>query len=1162
MASIFRRKREIGPSSAPQLSEGSETGRKVRSSLDRTQTWTNLVSSMQAQQIAAQRWATKTRTLRSARANAQQSNTLQNLIFSVDSPVANCDPEDTDIDIWQAAKFGDISDCKRLLDEKPWLLDVRDSLGATALHYAVRFNHKDVVQELLNRNVGVNEKLPGYKMTALHLAARSNFTNIIRRLIKHGADVNARDDKGQVPLHLCTKEGHFEATKLFLYVGADVNARDKDHMTPLHYVASRGNASMCDLLLCYGADLTAKEINDITPVMFAAICGSMPTMKLLIDTGRSLNLSCEMFMADEDDEGSTTFLLAVARSHIEIAEYCLDIGADINAQKCNGFTALHTAAVIGYVDMTTMLVRRGAKLNVVDHERMTPLHRAAMYGSNVVADVLIKNGSTLEARDVEGFTPFLAAAWKGQTETAKYLIENNANVHARDRELKNCLHWAAEGNHTDFVEMILEKVYGGCTLIENKDKNEQTPSHVAVETGNIKILNLLIKGNASISIRDYNEQAPIHLAAKKGRFECIEALAVVDVRHINDDDGDGCTPLLLASQAGHLKVVNHLLKVGADIGSRDENRRTALALAAAGGHVDVVATLLKNHADIDATDKNRNTALHLSAANGHDEVTSYLIDEGANPLMKNSKGENCLDIATENQEDVTATVIINSKKWQDIISQHDDKGFTSFNRLIEKLPNVAYTVLDKCVRYTRKDKQDPDLKVTYNFRHVDPGPDSVTAITLGKKWTALKTMVSWKRQNLLTHELCRTLLDLKWKTFGRAMFLFDVFIYLAYLLTLTYLCLGTDHIFNSPKDGKGCPLPAGLNLSIPHGLSVRFITVPGYDLNRLQLFALELFITVYLSVCVLREFYELLQSGYRYFMEISNWVDWGLYISALYFILPPGKRPCTGQWASGAIALFLSWLNLILYFRRTSLFGLYVVMFFKVLKSFLKVGLVYLLFAVGFAFSFYMLLATLDAYSSLGKSLITTLVMTIGELSYADAFYNENPELNKWEEISLVMYIVFIFVMPIVLMNLMLGVAVGDIDEVRKTATIEKLEMEINLLNHMERSLPKFIQRKLYVPNLTVEPNAIRCCSKVKDRVSTAIRELEGTGKSEKSETEEAEALIGNIEEFRSSVQKRQRLLTRMLDLHSSLLQKMAEKLNVKFDEAEFRAIKDLSNIN
>ena len=53
-----------------------------------------------------------------------------------------------------------------------------------------------------------------------------------------------------------------------------------------------------------------------------------------------------------------------------------------------------------------------------------------------------------------------------------------------------------------------------------------------------------------------------------GHADCVTALLDACPGPLNDDDADDMTPLLLASQNGHHRVVRFLLRMGADIESR------------------------------------------------------------------------------------------------------------------------------------------------------------------------------------------------------------------------------------------------------------------------------------------------------------------------------------------------------------------------------------------------------------------------------------------------------------------------------------------------------------------------------------------------------------------------------------------------------------------
>jgi ankyrin repeat protein len=67
--------------------------------------------------------------------------------------------------------------------------------------------------------------------------------------------------------------------------------------------------------------------------------------------------------------------------------------------------------------------------------------------------------------------------------------------------------------------------------------------------------------------------------------------------------------ILIASLEGNLTEVAESLRSGANVNTRDKQRRTPLMLATIGGHAHIVGALLNAHAQPDLQDKNGRTAL-------------------------------------------------------------------------------------------------------------------------------------------------------------------------------------------------------------------------------------------------------------------------------------------------------------------------------------------------------------------------------------------------------------------------------------------------------------------------------------------------------------------------------------------------------------------------
>ncbi|MGL9725400.1 MAG: ankyrin repeat domain-containing protein [Wolbachia sp.] len=88
------------------------------------------------------------------------------------------------------------------------------------------------------------------------------------------------------------------------------------------------------------------------------------------------------------------FSVAISRGYMELAEYLIDKGVDINRQDDIGRTFLHKTAENGNLATVKFLVEKGAKVNTLDKWNETPLHVAANVKVNKdhtkVVDYLIK----------------------------------------------------------------------------------------------------------------------------------------------------------------------------------------------------------------------------------------------------------------------------------------------------------------------------------------------------------------------------------------------------------------------------------------------------------------------------------------------------------------------------------------------------------------------------------------------------------------------------------------------------------------------------------------------------------------------------------------------------------------------------------------------------
>nr|XP_026690322.1 ankyrin repeat domain-containing protein SOWAHC isoform X1 [Ciona intestinalis] len=95
---------------------------------------------------------------------------------------------------------GDMVEMRKLLDNDSTLLEKKDFISGTALHWAAKKGNKDMLHMLLDLKVEVNVKSNG-GYTPLHLAAMNGHEDIIISLLQHDANPKMRDFSGRLPIH-------------------------------------------------------------------------------------------------------------------------------------------------------------------------------------------------------------------------------------------------------------------------------------------------------------------------------------------------------------------------------------------------------------------------------------------------------------------------------------------------------------------------------------------------------------------------------------------------------------------------------------------------------------------------------------------------------------------------------------------------------------------------------------------------------------------------------------------------------------------------------------------------------------------------------------------------------------------------------------------------
>lgn len=127
---------------------------------------------------------------------------------------------------------------------------------------------------------------------------------------------------------------------------------------------------------------------------------------------------------------------------------------------------------------------------------------------------------------------------------------------------------------------------------------------------------------------------------------------------INQCNSDGWTPLHVASNEGHVDLIELFVEYGSKIDARSRNFRTPLHIASIRGNLGVVQAVLLVGADINAKDIDGNTPCHFCSEYGHKDCLRYLLLKHPSLFSKNKEGLSPLDVAVNTE---ILSVSFNSK---------------------------------------------------------------------------------------------------------------------------------------------------------------------------------------------------------------------------------------------------------------------------------------------------------------------------------------------------------------------------------------------------------------------------------------------------------------------------------------------------------------------
>lgn len=299
--------------------------------------------------------------------------------------------------------------------------------------------------------------------------------------------------------------------------------------------------------------------------------------------------------------------------NLQIVDALIEAGADVNARAChNNGTVLHRATLHdARPEIIGRLIKAGANVNATNGHGRTPLFYSTTTPENL--KLLINSGADVNARKAGDLTPLMNGVFGlYSTEFIEILVRAGADVNA------------------------YSSIYGSTAFLIAAECNE-----------NIEMLSELARMGADIHARDHSGMTALMGAIKfNNSIKVIHHLADIGI-DLNAADNTGKTTLMYAAACGDNRIVNFLLKRGANAKAVDAEGKNALLYMSEywrpyGPSVWTLESLLKAGLNINATDNAGRSLLYYLTTEGNFEAVATLLRKGADASIRFENGKTLL----------------------------------------------------------------------------------------------------------------------------------------------------------------------------------------------------------------------------------------------------------------------------------------------------------------------------------------------------------------------------------------------------------------------------------------------------------------------------------------------------------------------------------------
>lgn len=337
-------------------------------------------------------------------------------------------------------------------------------------------------------------------------------------------------------------------------------------------------------------------------------------VKLLLNRGADVNSSIPTSYYGQ----SSVFNYACRKANLNIVKLMPDYGPNLKVKNRSGYNAIETAFLLRDYDKINLFLDRGIKAEDIDRWDLLKLaakHRVVSRREEIMRR-LLQMGANVNI--CHGSTVLQYAMDIGDLKLVEFLIRKGADISKMREVVETPLICAVTLQQLDIVKCLLEQ---GADVNLGK---KTYPLKAAVQTGNVKMVELLLNAGANVHVRENEGGTVIDVAAMEGHTEIVKLLLEYGAQLSNKYEA----AFENALYAKNMDLMELLLQIDADV-NRVFNGATILQRSIEMGELEIVDFLVKNGAIVNDFREEVEPPIIHAVAMQRLGIVKYLLEQGA-----------------------------------------------------------------------------------------------------------------------------------------------------------------------------------------------------------------------------------------------------------------------------------------------------------------------------------------------------------------------------------------------------------------------------------------------------------------------------------------------------------------------------------------------------